>query len=77
MDEKIRKIVFGVGTLIELGCIATLAAIGLKRNQDAYNAEMECINLELANIHKDIKISMLEHDLKQLKAEHEVKEEEA
>lgn len=75
MGEKLRKIIFGVGTLVELGCIATLAAIGLKRNQDAYNAEMKCIDLELANIRKDVKISMLEYDLKQLKKEYGVEEE--
>jgi hypothetical protein len=75
MNDKLKGIIAGVGTLMELGCIAALAAIGLKRNNDAYEAEMKCIDLELANIHKDVKISMLEYDMKQLKEKYEIEEE--
>lgn len=76
MNEKLRGIVIGVGTLIELGCIATLAAIGLKRNKDAYNAEMKCCELELNNMVLTTENMVLKHEIKELK-EQEVKEEEA
>ena len=76
MNEKLRGIVFGVGTLIELGCIGALAYIGLKRNNDAYEAQMQCIDLELKNLALDIENHGLKRDIAKLKGE-EFKEEEA
>lgn len=76
MEEKLRKLVFGVGTLIELGCIGALAYIGLKRNNDAYNAEMKCLDLQLKNVALDIENHSLKRENAKLKEE-EIKEEEA
>lgn len=73
--NKLEKIITGVLTLVELGGIAALTGIALKRNQAAYEAEMKCINLELENIHLDVAISMLEHDLKVIKEKYDVKDE--
>ena len=74
MNEKLRGIVVGVSTLIELGCIGALAYIGLKRNQDAYEAQMEYIDLELKNLALDIENHGLKREIAKLK-EQEVKEE--
>lgn len=75
--KKLDGLLAGLYGVVNLGCILVLAGIGLKRNEDAYNAEIKCIDLELENIHKDVAISMLEYDLKQLKEEYGIKEEEA
>lgn len=69
---KLEKVVTGVLTLVELGGIMALTGIALKRNQDAYEAEMKCIDLELKNINLDVANFMLEHDLKELKKEYDV-----
>lgn len=78
MNDKIKGVVVGLCTLVELGCIAGLAAIGLKRNNDCYKAEMKLIdsefNLAMAkmdNVEKDIKIAEMEEELKSLKNEEE------
>lgn len=77
MNEKLRQLVFGVGTLMELGCIGALAYIGLKRNNDAYNAEMKCIDLELKNVALDIENWSLKRENAALKVENKVEEEES
>ena len=73
--KKLDGLIAGLCTVVELGCIIALAGIGLKRNNDAYEAEMKCIDLELENINKDVEISMLNYDLKQLKGKYEAEEE--
>ncbi len=73
-----NKIIMGVCTVIEFGCIAGLAAIGLKRNKDAYNAEMKYIKAscelaceQLSGIRKDVEIRKLEKELEILKGKTE------
>lgn len=73
-----NKFIMGVCTVMELGCIAGLAAIGLKRNKDAYNAEMKYIktSCELAceqinGICKDAEIRKLKKELEILKGKTE------
>ena len=80
--KDMRGLVVGVCTLVEVGCILGLARIANKRNRDAYNAEMECLNKEVelslaecSNAIKDYKIALLEKEIKELK--NEVEEEES
>lgn len=54
---------------INLGCITGLAAIGLKRNRDCYNAECKLIQEQLDNIAKDVEITSLKTEIKKLKGE--------
>lgn len=77
MNDKLRGIITGVCTLVELGCIGALVYIGLKRNNDAYNAEMKCISLEVEKFGLEVENACLKADIKQLKKEQEVTEEEA
>lgn len=76
MNNKLKDLVVGVATLIELGCIAGLAGIAFKRNNDCYKAECELISTkaelfckEMEQIDKDYKIKKLEKELKELKGE--------
>lgn len=69
-----NKFIFGLCTAVELVCIGGLAAIGLKRNNDAYNAEVKCVELEwkiltkeLDLVTKDMEIEALKKELKKLK----------
>lgn len=69
-----NKALWVIGTAMELACIAGLAAIGLKRNKDAYNAEVECIKLktklmmeEIDGIIKNAEIEKLKKELEELK----------
>ena len=68
-----NKVIVGVCTLIEVGCIASLAAIGLKRNNDCYKAEvelgkahMQLLESELQNVAKDCEIIDLKKQIKRL-----------
>lgn len=77
-----KKLVIGVCTLIEVGCIAGLAAIGLKRNKDCYKAECELINEEIEHLKtqcdlyiSDAKVKKLEQEIAELKTKYEVAEE--
>jgi hypothetical protein len=69
MNEKLKGIAVGVCTLVELGCIGALAYIGLKRNQDAYEARMECIDLSFKNLALDVENHSLKCEIKKLKEE--------
>lgn len=73
---NLNKIVYGVGTLMELVGVGVLASIALKRNKDCYDAEMRCIDLEfqttlaeLDKINKDIEIAGLQAEIEKLKKE--------
>ena len=73
-----NKFIYGVCTIIELGCIVSLAGIGLKRNNDAYKAECkrieaECnlMRCEIDGVLKDMKIKQLEEELAELKNKNE------
>lgn len=55
--------------VVNLGCIVGLAAIGLKRNKDCYNAECKLLHEQLDNISKAVKIESLETEIKKLKGE--------
>ena len=69
-----NKFLLGLCTAVELVCIGGLTAIGLKRNNDAYKAEIKCIDLEWKLLKeqldvacKDIEIEQLKRELKKLK----------
>ena len=69
-----NKFLFGLCTAVELLCIGGLTVIGLKRNNDAYKAEVKCVDLEwkllkeqLDGACKDIEIEQLKRELKKLK----------
>ena len=71
-----NKFVVGLCTLVELGCITTLAAIGFKRNKDTYNTKLKAIELECKlweaefnNSIKDATIERLTRKLKDLGVE--------
>ena len=62
--------------LTELTCIGGLVALAVKRNHDAYDAELKCINLEqellmskLQIIDKDFEIFQLKKEIEILKGE--------
>lgn len=81
--SKFDKFVYGACTLIELGSIVGLAVLGLKRNQECYEAQMECSDLRVKLIGKEIdacinegKIKLLEREVNDLKAKYEPCEEE-
>ena len=68
------KTILGLCTIIELTGVAVLTGIALKRNNDAYKAEVKCIDLELAlafkdleNTAKDIEIDHLKKEIEKLK----------
>lgn len=69
MNDKLRGILTGIAGIVNLGSIIALAGIGLKRNQDAYEAQMECIELELKNIAQDIEIHSLKREVAKLRGE--------
>ena len=80
--SKGDKILGTVCGFIQLGCIAGLTAIGLKRNNDCYKAECKLIDVQheltmekLNGLTKDLYIECLKGDIARLKAK-EVKEEE-
>ena len=69
-----NKTILGVCTLIEIAGVVGLTAIGHKRNNDAYKAEVKCINLEtelifeqIKGMAKDIELKRLKKELEQLK----------
>ena len=73
--NNIKSIVIGACTLVEIGCIATLAAVAIKRNNEAYEAEKECTVLTIRNLVKDLQIDDLKREVKDLKDKYENKEE--
>lgn len=77
-----NKFIFGVCTLIEVCGIAGLAAIGLKRNNDCYKAEVELINekcdhyrTKIDMVFKDARINALERENAELKTKYGFKDE--
>ena len=71
-----NKFVFGVCTLMELAGIAALTGIALKRNNDCYNAEMKCIEVEgkllleeIKGYNKDFEIARLKKQLEEVQKE--------
>ena len=73
-----NKFLLGLCTAVELACIGGLAAIGLKRNNDAYKAEVKCVDLEWKLLKeqldvacKDIEIERLKRELNKLKKQQE------
>ena len=67
MNDKIKGLVTGVCTLMELGCIAALAGIGLKRNNDCYKAEMKLIDAELELIKSEVNNETKDYEIQKLK----------
>ena len=66
---KLDMAVVGLCTLVELGCITALAAIGLKRNNDCYKAEMELLDCETKLIWTEIDVIRKDAEIKELKKE--------
>lgn len=65
-------------TILELGCVAGLTAIALKRNNDCYKAECKAIDLELKLGLTEIECGLkgyenerLKKELEQLKSQNE------
>lgn len=75
--SKGEKFVVVTGLVIELGSIIGLTSLALKRNNDAYNAQMECLDLELKNLALDIENYSLKRENERLKKENEIKQEES
>ena len=73
--KKLDGILTGIAGLVNLGSIIGLAAIALKRNNDAYDNAMKYIDAELELIEKDCEIHELECEIIQLKKKYGVKEE--
>lgn len=80
--KGINKLAVGVCGLVEIGCILSLTAIGLKRNNDAYKAEIKLHTEEMDHlctktklIIEESKNKVLEKEIKELKQKYEVKEE--
>lgn len=67
--SKFDKFVYGACTLIELGSIVGLAVLGLKRNEECYEAQMECSNLRIKLIDKEIEACMKDCEIAELKNE--------
>ena len=70
-----NKFIVNLCTLVELGCIVGLAAIGLKRNEDCYKAECKLIDeqyehfmTQMKCIDKDYEIKVLKKELEKYKA---------
>lgn len=73
-----NKLITGVCTLVELGCMLALGGIALKRNEECYKAECKASKLEAKLIFeeftsymKDCKIDALEKELEELKGKKE------
>lgn len=82
--NDMKDFVVKLCTIVELGCLAGLAGIALKRNKDAYDAEMKSAYADLAltfakmdNELKDLQIEQLEKQVEELKGENSVEEEES
>lgn len=73
--RKGDKVLGTICGFIQLGCIAGLTAIGLKRNNDCYKAECKLINTEfklaseqIDNVFNRAAIKRLEKENEELKA---------
>lgn len=82
--KDLEKMVTGVMTLMELGGIALITGIALKRNKECYNAECELINevyehnlTKIDMIGKDVEIHKLKREVAELKEKYEVEDEDA
>ena len=64
-----KKLVVGVCILVELGCLVGLAAIGLKRNEDYYKAEMKLLEREADLMFANLDIMRKEAEIKELNKE--------
>ena len=69
-----NKLITGVCTLVELGCMLALGGIALKRNNECYKAECKAAEMEAKLIFeefsgymKECKIEALEKELEELK----------
>lgn len=69
MAGKFDKLICGVCTLVELGCIIGLAGIGFKRNNDCYKAEMKLVDAELDLGLTKIDNICKEQEIQELKAQ--------
>lgn len=67
------KIGYIINVATYLGCVLGLTGIALKRNKDAFDAQMECIGLECKlyaaqadNLNKDAEIKQLKAKIEKL-----------
>lgn len=82
--KNMKGFVVELCTMVELGGLAGLACIALKRNKDAYDAEIKSVYadaaLELAKLDiklKDGRIQLLEKQVEELKGENSVEDKES
>lgn len=73
--NSMEKVATGILTLVQLGGIAGITFIALKRNDDAYKAECKRIKAEFDLIMKEVEIYKLEREIEELKKKYEVEEE--
>ena len=73
-----NKLITGVCTLVELGCMLALGGIALKRNNECYKAECKANELEVKLIFTELEsylkgseIERLKKELEELKGEKE------
>ena len=64
-----NKVIVGVCTIIELGCLLGLGGIALKRNNDCYKAECGLVNERFNNISLEMDCILKDAEIKQLKEE--------
>ena len=67
--NKNEKFVTGLLTVVELVGVIGLTKIALKRNQDAYEAQMKCVDLEFKNLALDVENYHLKFENERLKKE--------
>lgn len=68
MNDKIKDIVVGVCTLVEVGCVLALGGIALKRNKDCYDAECALVDEKLKHGLTQLKLIDKDYEIAQLKA---------
>lgn len=79
MSKKLNSFVVGCCQLLELASIVGIAGIALKRNKDAYNAEMKhfetemkLLNEEMVNWSNEREIERLKKKIEELENQKEV-----
>ena len=73
-----NRLITGVCTLVELGCMLALGGIALKRNNECYKAECKAAEMEVKLIFTELEsylkgseIERLKKELEELKGEKE------
>ena len=64
-----NKNIIRLCTILELGCVAGLTAIALKRNNDCYKAECKAVDLEIKQCLTEIECDLKGYENERLKKE--------